>query len=48
MERKGGNDLNRLREVEPAVLMRYCGMDSLLEVLVAQQQMNGVKWPCNQ
>lgn len=33
---------NRLKEVEPAVLMRYCGMDALLEVLVAQKQMEGM------
>ena len=37
----GGNSPNRLKEVDIGELMRYCAYDSLFEVLVAQQQMNG-------
>ena len=33
------NSSNRLKEVEPFVLYRYCAMDSLLECLVAEKQM---------
>lgn len=36
---KGENSPNRLREVDPVRLMNYCGLDSLYEVLVAEDQM---------
>lgn len=35
---QGGNSPNRLREVEMGLLLRYCGLDSLLEVKVAKIQ----------
>jgi hypothetical protein len=41
MTGKGGNGINRLCEVEPKVLMKYCAMDSLLEWLISQVQMEG-------
>jgi uracil-DNA glycosylase family 4 len=34
----GGNSPNRLKEVSPQSLMTYCGLDSLLEILVARKQ----------
>lgn len=40
---KGGNGVNRLREVELSALLRYCGSDSLLEVMVAREQWKGVR-----
>lgn len=38
MKGKGGNQPNRLKEVDPEILLGYCGMDSLLEHMVAQRQ----------
>ncbi len=37
--RKAGNVPNRIKEVDLHTLCLYCGMDSLLEFLVAQKQM---------
>lgn len=34
---KRGNAPNRLKEVEPKVLLTYCGLDSLFEVMVAHK-----------
>lgn len=41
---KGGYSLNRVREISPGLLMKYCGMDSLLEydVAMAQQREMGI------
>lgn len=39
----GGNAMNRMKEVEPQMLLEYCGLDSLLEIMVAQKQMEN-KW----
>lgn len=36
---KGGYEPNRVREIAPRLLMRYCGMDAILEYRVAQLQM---------
>lgn len=41
---KNSNLPNRLKEVELEKLLKYCSMDSLLEVLVAQRQMEGLQW----
>jgi uracil-DNA glycosylase family 4 len=38
-ESKDSNSPNRLKEVEPRVLLKYCALDSLFEVLVAERQM---------
>ena len=38
-ESAGGNAVNRIREINLETLMRYCGIDSLLEFLIAQQMM---------
>ena len=42
MQSNNCNTPNRLREIEPRVLMHYNATDSLLEVLVAQIQMKGL------
>ena len=34
----GGNAPNRIREAKPEMLLRYNGMDSLLEFMVAKDQ----------
>lgn len=39
----GGNTSNRIREVELAQLLLYCGLDSLLEVMVARIQHKKLK-----
>lgn len=36
---KGGNALNRVRQVKPYLLLKYCGLDSLWEYMVAMDQM---------
>jgi uracil-DNA glycosylase family 4 len=38
------NSPNRLREVEPSVLLHYCGLDALLECLVTEKQLEQI--PC--
>jgi DNA polymerase len=38
-EQKGGYALNRIRDIKPAQLLRYCGLDALLEFEVARHQM---------
>ena len=38
-DRKGGNEPNRIGEISVEQLWRYCGLDSLLEYEVAQDQM---------
>lgn len=35
---KGGNATNRVKEIEPRQLFKYCGVDSLLEFGVAEHQ----------
>jgi uracil-DNA glycosylase family 4 len=39
----GSNEPNRLREVEPRELMTYCGMDAILEAVIAKKQMEKLK-----
>lgn len=41
MQAQDSNSPNRLHEVEPRILLSYCALDSLLEVLVARKQMKG-------
>jgi uracil-DNA glycosylase family 4 len=36
---KGGNAVNRIDEIDPMDLLRYCGMDAVLEYLLAEKQM---------
>ncbi len=40
---KNSNSPNRLREVEPEVLMKYCALDSLYTAMIAQTQ-QGMEW----
>jgi uracil-DNA glycosylase family 4 len=40
---RDSNEPNRLREVEPRLLLEYCGYDALFESWIAQEQMKGLE-----
>lgn len=42
---EGSNDLNRIGEIDWKDLALYCGLDSILEYLVAMDQMKEFKYP---
>lgn len=43
LKAKGSNKKNRVREVSLPDLLKYCGLDSLLEIVIAKQQMEEMK-----
>jgi DNA polymerase len=38
--KKGSNGLNRMKELEPAVMMEYCAYDALFEAMVSKRQLS--------
>ena len=42
LKAKGGNDKNRIDEVGDNELLKYCGMDALLEWKLAEKQIEQV------